>query len=45
MKKANERYVWLVHNFPELIQRVSSTHLASYLGLTLETFSRIKSKI
>ncbi|MGI8950769.1 MAG: Crp/Fnr family transcriptional regulator [Chitinophagaceae bacterium] len=45
MRKAPERYALLLHNFPELIQRVSSTHLASYLGLSLETFSRIKSKV
>ncbi|MEJ7767440.1 MAG: Crp/Fnr family transcriptional regulator [Chitinophagaceae bacterium] len=42
MQRANERYAFLMHHYPELIQRVPSTYIASYLGITLETLSRIK---
>jgi CRP-like cAMP-binding protein len=44
MQKASDRYLYLLKNQPDLIQRVSSTYLASYLGITLETFSRMKTK-
>jgi len=44
MQKAPERYHNLMDNFPELIQRVPSKYLASYLGITEETLSRIRSK-
>lgn len=42
MQRANERYAYLMNHYPELIQRVPSTFIASYLGITLETLSRIK---
>ena len=42
MQRASERYTYLMDHFPELIQRVPSTFIASYLGITLETLSRIK---
>jgi CRP-like cAMP-binding protein len=38
-----ERYEYLMTKRPYLIQRVSVTHLAQYLGLTRETVSRLKS--
>ena len=44
MQSALERYAYLMQNFPELIQRVSSTYLASYLGVRLETLSRIRNQ-
>lgn len=43
MKTAEERYSWLITNYPELIQRVAGKHLASYLGMEATTFSKIKS--
>ena len=43
MKTAEERYFWLISNYPELIQRVAGKHLASYLGMDVTTFSKIKS--
>ncbi|OQP48110.1 hypothetical protein A4H97_29940 [Niastella yeongjuensis] len=43
-KPPRERYEWLVTNQQELLQRVASKHLASYLGITSEYFSRIKRK-
>ncbi|WP_018615709.1 Crp/Fnr family transcriptional regulator [Segetibacter koreensis] len=42
---APERYAFLREKYPELIQRVPSKYLASYLGISEETLSRIKSKI
>ncbi len=45
MMRAPERYKYLRDNFSELIQRVPSKYLASYLSVSEETFSRIKSMI
>jgi len=44
MQRSLERYVYLYEHFPELILRVPSKHLASYLGISEETLSRIRSK-
>ncbi len=44
MQKAPERYHYLMENHSELIQRVPSKYLASYLGISEETLSRIRSK-
>jgi len=40
---ATERYHALVHQYPSLYQRVSKTLIASYLGVTRETLSRLTS--
>lgn len=45
MQKASERYHYLLRNHSELIKRVPSKFLASYLGIALETLSRMKHKI
>jgi CRP-like cAMP-binding protein len=39
-----ERYEIFLSKRPELFKRVASKHIASYLGMTPETFSRIRSK-
>lgn len=39
-----ERYENLLKKNPELFQRVPAKHLASFLGMTPETFSRIRGK-
>lgn len=44
-KTPQERYDYLMTNKPELIQRISVTHLSQYLGLTRETVSRLRGKI
>ena len=44
MQRAPERYSYLMQNSPELIKRVPASHIASYLGITLETLSRIKAR-
>jgi CRP-like cAMP-binding protein len=44
-KTAQERYVILLKTFPQIIQRVPLKHVASYLGVTQETLSRIRAAI
>jgi CRP-like cAMP-binding protein len=39
-----ERYHYLQQNHPEILQRVSLTHLASYLGIARETLSRVRKR-
>lgn len=41
---AQERYDILLSKKPELFQRVSAKHIATFLGMTPETFSRIRGK-
>ena len=40
--KADERYKNLIGIYPNITQRIPLTHIASYLGITLETLSRIR---
>lgn len=42
MQKAHEKYQFLMKHFPQIIQRVPIKDIASYLGITLETLSRIR---
>jgi CRP-like cAMP-binding protein len=44
IRSAEERYLFLVKNFPELITRVQNQHLASFLGIGTWTFSRMRGK-
>jgi len=39
---AQQKFESLIHVRPDITQRVSLTHIASYLGITLETLSRIR---
>jgi len=43
-ESAEERYQSLVTNHPHLLQRLSLGHIASYLGITQETLSRIRKR-
>lgn len=43
--KPEDRYLDLLKNRPELINRVPQYHLASYLGVSPETLSRIRKRI
>ena len=45
MQRSYERYSFLMSSYPEIIQRVPSKYIASYLGITDVTLSNIKSKI
>jgi len=40
-----ERYTYLRNNHPQLIKRVSQKYLASYIGVTPVSLSRIKARI
>ena len=42
---AEERFEQLVRQHPHLLARVPNKHLASYLGMTPETFSRLRAKL
>lgn len=44
-REGMERYLHLLETKPEYLQRISVTHLASYLGLSRETLSRLRKKI
>ena len=44
-ESANERYVRLSQQFPEIIKRAPLTLIASYLQITLETLSRVRASI
>lgn len=39
-----ERYRYIERNMPHVLQRVSLSHLASFLGVSRETLSRIRAK-
>jgi len=44
-QKPEERYLDLLQNRPDLINKVPQYHLASYLGVSAETLSRIRRRI
>lgn len=44
-KTAQQRYLDLITDSPELLQRVQLCHIASYLGITQVSLSRIRSEI
>ncbi|MCP9612702.1 Crp/Fnr family transcriptional regulator [Coprobacter tertius] len=43
-KSARERYDWVVGRFPELLQKANLGQIASFIGVTQETLSRIRSE-
>lgn len=45
LKTAEERYLDLLRKQPEIIQRTPQKHIASYLGITTQSLSRIRKKI
>jgi CRP-like cAMP-binding protein len=44
-KSATERYESLLHQTPHIVERVPLGHIASYLGISQETLSRIRSRL
>ncbi|AWW00746.1 Crp/Fnr family transcriptional regulator [Arcticibacterium luteifluviistationis] len=42
---ATERYLALLKKYPSIVQRVQLAHIASYLGITQVSLSRIRAKI
>jgi len=45
MDPAEQRYLHFLHQHPALFQRISLTHLASYLGIERQSLSRIRKKL
>ena len=43
-ESAQQRYEKLLNATPQIVQRVPLTYIASFLGITLETLSRIRSQ-
>ena len=43
-QSAEQRYQNILLAYPNITQRVPLTHIASYIGITLETLSRIRSR-
>lgn len=44
-KTATERYLELINENPDLLRRVQLSHIASYLGITQVSLSRIRAEI
>jgi len=44
MQRAHDKYLFLLNYFPQIIQRVPLKYVASYLGITEETLSRIRAQ-
>lgn len=42
---AVERYRFLMENYPQFIKSIPARHIASYIGVKVETLSRIKSQV
>jgi CRP-like cAMP-binding protein len=42
---AKERYLLLLQRYPHIVQRLQLRYIASYLGITLETLSRIRGQL
>ncbi|MBC8046271.1 MAG: Crp/Fnr family transcriptional regulator [Fimbriimonadaceae bacterium] len=45
LKTAEQRYIELLEKQPNLVQRTPQKHIASYLGITTQSLSRIRKKI
>ena len=45
MQRAADRYAYLMENHPEIVLRVPSKFIASYLGITEVTLSALKGKL
>lgn len=45
LKTAEQRYLELLHKQPGQLQRTPQKHVASYLGITTQSLSRIRKKI
>lgn len=45
VKTGSERYIELMKNSPEILQRIQLSYIASYLGMTQVSLSRIRAKL
>ena len=44
-ENATERYLSFLEQFPQLVNRVPLSYIASYLGITQQSLSRIRKNI
>ncbi len=44
-KTADERYLSFLKTYPELVRRIPQKHIASYLGITPQSLSRIRKEL
>ncbi len=44
-KNAEQRYLLFIEQYPQLFQRISISHLCSYLGVERQTLTRIRKKL
>ena len=44
-ENATQRYLGLLNNYPSLLQRVQLSHIASFLGITQISLSRIRANV
>jgi CRP-like cAMP-binding protein len=44
-KSAKERYIILLQQFPNIQNRIAQNHIASYLGITPQSLSRIRRQL
>ncbi|MBQ4820927.1 Crp/Fnr family transcriptional regulator [Aquimarina sp. MMG016] len=44
-QSAKERYLSFIHSYPNIERNVKNYHIASYLGITTESLSRIRKEI
>jgi CRP-like cAMP-binding protein len=44
MLSSMDKYISLLDNEPEIFQRIPLTYIASYLGISRETLSRLRAK-
>ena len=42
---AEDRYLQMIQEYPNIGQQVAQRHIASYLGITPEALSRIRNRI
>jgi CRP/FNR family transcriptional regulator, anaerobic regulatory protein len=45
MVSAQDRYEQFIHSRPDIVMRVPQKHIASYLGMTTETLSRVRARM
>ena len=45
VKTAEQRYLELLEKQPKLIQRTAQKHIASYLGITTQSLSRLRKNV
>ncbi len=45
LNDAQERYLQFLKDYPNLVNRISQYHIASYLGITPESLSRIRTNL